>query len=365
MNILWFTWKDNKHPLAGGAEVVNEELAKRLVKDGHNVKLIVGGFKDGKSQEVIDSYEVIRLGGRISVYYKTWRYYKKNLQGWADLVIDEVNTMPFFAKFYVKEKNILFVHMLCRKIWFYQLPFPLSLAGFVIEPLYLRLLNDRRVITVSESTKRDLRRNGFKPKNIQIISEGINISTVKDLKTIKKYKLPTVLSHGAIRPMKRTLDQVKAFEIAKKTIPNLMMKISGESTGKYGQKVLRYIAKSTYATDIEYFGKTTQAKKIELMQKSHFILVTSVKEGWGLIVTEANSQGTPAIVYETDGLRDSVRNNKTGYICENSNLQGLAAKIEIALTDPNKYKNLCKNAWRFSKTNTFENSYKEFKKVLK
>lgn len=30
MNILWFTWKDLSHPFAGGAERVNEELAKRL-----------------------------------------------------------------------------------------------------------------------------------------------------------------------------------------------------------------------------------------------------------------------------------------------------------------------------------------------
>ena len=26
MNILWFTWKDLRHPLAGGVERVNEEL---------------------------------------------------------------------------------------------------------------------------------------------------------------------------------------------------------------------------------------------------------------------------------------------------------------------------------------------------
>lgn len=37
MNILWFTWKDINHPLAGGAERVNEELAKRLAGGGHRV----------------------------------------------------------------------------------------------------------------------------------------------------------------------------------------------------------------------------------------------------------------------------------------------------------------------------------------
>ena len=30
MKILWLTWKDRKNPLAGGAEVVNEELAEKI-----------------------------------------------------------------------------------------------------------------------------------------------------------------------------------------------------------------------------------------------------------------------------------------------------------------------------------------------
>jgi hypothetical protein len=37
MKILWFTWKDNNHPDAGGAEVVLNELSKRLVAEGHAV----------------------------------------------------------------------------------------------------------------------------------------------------------------------------------------------------------------------------------------------------------------------------------------------------------------------------------------
>ncbi len=49
MKILWLTWKDEKHPLAGGAEVVNEALAKRLTNEGHEVLFIVGGFTNCES----------------------------------------------------------------------------------------------------------------------------------------------------------------------------------------------------------------------------------------------------------------------------------------------------------------------------
>ena len=98
MKILWLTWKDRKNPLAGGAEVVNEELAKRLVADGNEVVFLVGGYEGAPSEEIKDGFKIIRVGGRWSVYFKTYQYYKKNLRSWPDLVIDEVNTVPFFFK---------------------------------------------------------------------------------------------------------------------------------------------------------------------------------------------------------------------------------------------------------------------------
>ncbi len=363
MKILWFTWKDRTHPLAGGAEVVNEELGKRLAADGHEVIYIVGGYKGGAAEEVIDGYKVVRLGNRYTVYWKAFRYYQKHLKDWADLVIDEVNTVPFFCKLYVKERNILFVHMLCRIIWFYEMRFPLSLVGYLIEPLYLRLLNDRKVITVSNSTKKDMMRHGFKAVNIDIISEGIEIEPLKELPPLSdKFPNPTLLSLGAMRPMKRTLDQIKAFELAKKNIPNLKLVIAGDSNGKYGHKVLKKIAASPYVEDIHYKGKVSKDEKNLLLRKCHAILVTSVKEGWGLVVTEANAQGTPAIVYDVDGLRDSVKNEVTGYIAYESTPQSLKNKVELAKLFDNSLRNL---AIQDSKRYNFMQCYQDFITIVK
>src|SRR3989344_5485261 len=108
MKILWFTWKDLKHPLAGGAETVNEGLAQQLINHGHEVIFLVAGFTGGLPEETVNGYKIVRLGNRWTLYWQAWRYYRKQLRGWADLVIDEVNTVPFFAKFYVQEKSIVF-----------------------------------------------------------------------------------------------------------------------------------------------------------------------------------------------------------------------------------------------------------------
>jgi len=366
MRILWLTWKDKQHPQAGGAEVVSSELGKRLAAEGHEVLFITGGYEGGAKRTTIDGYKVIRLGNRYTVYWHAYKYIKKNLRDWPELVIEEINTVPFFSRLYLKNvKRYLFFHMLCRKIWFYQLSMPLSMLGFLLEPLYLRVLKKDPVITVSNSTKMDLVRNGYHHKQVHIISEGILLPPVNSVEKVDKFPRPTIISLGAIRAMKQTMDQVKAFEITKKVYPKLQLKIAGDASSDYGKKVLNYIAHSRYKKDIEYLGKVSPKQKKELLKKGHLISVTSIKEGWGLIVTEAASQGTPAVVYDVDGLRDSVRNTKTGLITTDNTPYKLASCMWRVLTDKDLYTDLQRNGWQWSKSINFDKAYFDFMKVVK
>ncbi|MBM3206309.1 MAG: glycosyltransferase family 4 protein, partial [Candidatus Staskawiczbacteria bacterium] len=79
MKILWLTFKDLKNPTSGGAEKVNEGLIKKLSDEGHEVILLVAGFKDCQNEEIIDGYKIIRLGNKWTVYWLAFMYYKKNL----------------------------------------------------------------------------------------------------------------------------------------------------------------------------------------------------------------------------------------------------------------------------------------------
>ncbi len=365
--ILWFTWKDKKNMASGGAEIVNEELAKRLVADGHQVILLVAGVDGAPDREERDGYTVIRVGNRWSVYWEAYRYYQKHLVGWPDLVIEEVNTIPFLTHLYIKDIKIIYLfYQLCREIWFYQMFFPLNWIGYWLEPFYLRRMATNRftVLTESKSARDDLARYGFDKALTHIFSIGLEIQPVTDLNRIKKYDQPTLLSLGAIREMKRPHLQIAAFEIAKQSVPNLKMKIAGLGFRPYFHKVMKLIEESPYRQDIEYLGKVKQTQKMELMQRAHLIAVTSVKEGWGLIVTEANSQGTPAVVYDVDGLRDSVIDGQTGLIAQENSPAGLAKAMVKLLTDQKKYHTLRQQAWQHSRGMTFDNGYQQFISIL-
>lgn len=96
------------------------------------------------------------------------------------------------------------------------------------------------------------------------------------------------------------------------------------------------------------------------MRSAHLITVTSVKEGWGLIVSEAASQGAPAVVYDVDGLRDSVLRGKGGYIAERNTPEALAEAILQSLNEADEYAIMQLNALQFAQTMSFDKSYEMF-----
>jgi len=363
MNIIWFSWKDRNHPEAGGAETVSGEIMDRLVKDGHNVQLITASYKNAKRHDFLNGVEVFRSGNRYSSYLKAYGVYKKIGSPKVNVVIDEMNTLPFIAGLYTHaDKKVLLTYQLAREVWFYQMLFPFSLIGYLMEPIMLRVINQlyEKTVTESESTKKDLKKYGF--KNIETFRVGME---TKPLETLQQKTVPkTVLSLGAVRPMKRTLHAIKAFEYARDADSTLKMIVAGDISSKYASKVLSYIQSSRHSASIDVKGRVTIKEKKDLMKESGIILVTSIKEGWGLIITEANSQGTPAIAYDADGLRDSIKANETGVLSPAGNPKLLGEEINKLLSDNSRYNLLRKNAWNSSKDFTFENSYADFLKQI-
>lgn len=362
MKIVWLSWKDRSNPASGGAESVSGNIQDRLIHDGHELKLVTAKYPGSKSKELKGNFETIRIGNRYTVYVKAKKYYTSQLMGWADVVIDEMNTIPFISASYTQTRNVLLCYQLAREVWLYQMTPPLSYIGYLIEPMMLRYIAKKYPLTITESksTQNDMSRYGF--KNIHTFRVGMDLEPVKELP--KKANSNIVLSLGSIRPMKRTLDAVKAFEIARDKNNSLRMIVAGNSKGGYAKKVVNYINVSRHKNAITIRGQVSDNERLKLMREASVILVTSIKEGWGLIVTEASSQGTPAIVYDVDGLRDSVKNGETGVITPNGRPIDMGKEIVSLLKDSDRYASLRMAGWSWSKEFTHENSYNDFFRIL-
>ncbi len=172
LRILAYNWRDLAHPLAGGAEVYLQSVAREWVRCGHEVTIFCASVAGRPVREVADGVQIIRRGGRLGVYRAARRYWRREGDGQFDLVIDCVNTRPFLCpRFVGNVPTVAVVHQVAREIWRYETPWPISALGrYLLEPAWLRTYREVPVVTVSESSRRSLAEYGL--RRVTVVPEG-------------------------------------------------------------------------------------------------------------------------------------------------------------------------------------------------
>ena len=369
MKILILNWRDIKNPSSGGAEILTQELASGFVKKGHVVTQISAHFKGSRNEEIIDGVRIIRSGDpdarRLfkSVHFAAYRLYKKNFQGKVDLVIDEVHGIPFFTTLYVKEKKVALICEIAGDLWNIAVGFPFNIFGKIIEKIYPNLYKNIPIITISESSKKEIEKNGFSNSQVKVIPMGSNSKIVSNLP--KKEKEKTLIFVSRLSKTKGVIDAIKAVEIIKKIIPDIKLWIIGRGEGEFVIELQKLVKDLDLSENIKFFDYVTEEKKEELLTRAHILIAPSVKEGWGLTVHEAGARGTPAVVYNVPGLRDIVKDNVNGIICQENSPESLSDNIQKILQDDNFYAKLQKGAVSERKKHTWSNTAGKFLEFAK
>jgi glycosyltransferase involved in cell wall biosynthesis len=298
VRILIFNWKDLAHPAAGGAEVFTEEVARALVARGHAVTLHAATVEGRPDRELVEGVEIVRGGGRLGVYRAARRFWSRQPSGSYDVVIDEINTRPFLTPRWIRDTPIVaLIHQLAREIWFYETPFPVSVLGrHLLEPWWLRAYRAVPAITVSASSADSLaRHHGW--RDVTVIPEGSAPHPVPD---VSKEAAPTAVFLGRLVAMKRPNDAVEAFELVRSRFPSAQLWIVGDGPR---MEHLRKVAPA----GVVFLGRVGRQDLLDRLARAHVLVATSVREGWGLNVSEAAACGTPSIGYGVPGLVDSVQ----------------------------------------------------------
>lgn len=326
LQILAFNWRCWLNPEMGGAEVFTHEVLKRLADAGNEVTLFTSKFKGCKEEEISDGVRILRQGGRYSVYWKARDCCNSLLQRKEhDIIIDEINTRPFFTPTFVerKERIIALIHQLAREYWFYETPFPVNYLGYhFLEERWLRSYKNIPTITVSESTKIDLTDLGF--RKVYVVGEGLNFEPL--MKVQKKAGHPIVVYAGRLKKAKRPDHAVIAFKTVKKQVSDAELWVIGD--GPFKNKL-----KKISSNDVEFFGSVSDEERRKLIEEAWVLVNPSVREGFGLNVLEANALGVPSVAYDVPGLRDAIIDGKTGLLVSSGDIEALARAVLRILTD--------------------------------
>jgi glycosyltransferase involved in cell wall biosynthesis len=297
VRILVFNWKDRAHPHAGGAEVFTEEVGRELVARGHAVTLFAAAVAGRPERETVDGMEIVRRGGRLGVYREARRFWAEQPRGSHDVVVDEINTRPFLTPRFVRGTPIVtLIHQLAREIWSYETPFPVSALGrYVLEPWWLRGYRRVPALTVSQSSADSLaRHHGW--EDVTVIPEGLAPHPAPD---VAKEDEPTVVFLGRLVAMKRPDHAFAAFELLREAVPTASLWLVGDGP-------LLGRLRSAAPPGATLLGRLEREQLQDRLARAHVLVATSIREGWGLNVSEAAACGTPAIGYRVPGLVDSV-----------------------------------------------------------
>jgi glycosyltransferase involved in cell wall biosynthesis len=351
--ILWLSWRDIKNPDAGGAEVFTHEVMRRLARKGYEMTLFASHFSNAFKSEKIDDVNVIREGGKYTVYLKAKSYCKKHEHNY-DLIIDEINTRPFLTPKFVKKPILALIFQLAREFWFHETHFPINYLGYYyLEGKWLSSYKDTPTITLSNSSKEDLQKTGL--RNIFVIPPGISVNPLPEVK--QKVSMPRVVFLGRLKKAKLPFHAIEAFALIKQEIPEAKMWIIGDG-------YLRKKLEKAKVNDIVFYGRAKNELKYELLSKAHLLLVPSIREGWNLAVTESNAMGTPVVAYDVPGLRDSVIDGETGILVKEKSPHNLAKAAIYLLKHKNLLSKYSSNALAFSRQFSWDKTAYEFEKII-
>ena len=331
MKILLLNWQDINNPLGGGAEVHMHEIFKRIVAQGHDVTLYCCHYPGASKREEIDGIRAIREGSRnFFNYYVRGRYRSEFRRQNFDVVIDDINKIPFYTPWFVEKPLIGILHHLFGPEVYREVSLLPGLYVSLAEKLATRVYRNVPMAVVSESTRQELIGFGFPADNIFIVPNAVNHSNYATAEYSKPVR-PIIGHLGRLKKYKSADHLLRAFQIVRLEIPDVQLHIIGDGT--YRQELEKLSHDLGIADRVQFLGYLSQQETVRRLHQMSVLANCSAKEGWGLTVIEANSCGVPVVASDVPGLRDSVVDEKTGLLFEYGNIEQLAQKLLLMLRD--------------------------------
>lgn len=311
-------WRDYDDPEAGGSEVHAHEIARLWSEAGLEV-LMRTSYAVGRPRVTKrDGYEVVRKAGRYLVFPRAALAEVSRSHGPRDAVVEVWNGMPFLSPLWTRSPKIVIIHHVHAEMWRMALPPMLARIGNRIEeqwapPFY----RDTLVVTPSESSREDIiERLGLRPDRVQVVHNGIGARFVPgpDPTADRPHE---ILAVGRLVPVKRFEMLIRAAAEAKKSIRDLSLTIVGD--GYERERIEAQIARLGAADWIRLTRHVSNEALLEYYQRARVVASASVREGWGLTLTEAAACGTPAVATRVVGHIDTVDDGVSGLLVDDEN----------------------------------------------
>ncbi len=294
--ILFIAWRDRANPLAGGSEVLVDQLASGMLARGHRVTLLCGGPVAERP------YHVMRNGGTYSQFLRAPLAYLRYFRD-ADLIVEVCNGMPFLVPLWSRRPVLCLVNHVHTDLWPIRFRPPVSTVGRNVERLVMPWVHRGNLfLTVSPSTAENLEQMRVGRDRIRQICNGV----VEPDPPTPRSAEPMFLAIGRLADYKRLDLLLRLWDRVRHVVGGKLV-IAGDGPERPRLEALA-------GPGVEFAGWVSEQEKHRLMCSAWLLMHPALIEGWGIVVAEAAIRGTPAVAFDVPGLLDSVVHGQTGML---------------------------------------------------
>jgi glycosyltransferase involved in cell wall biosynthesis len=305
-------WRDLDDDEAGGSEVHAHNIASIWTQAGLEVTMRTS-FAVGRPPEARrQGYRVSRRGSRYSVFPRSAMAEATGRLGRCDGLVEIWNGMPFLSPLWRRGPRMIWLHHIHGPMWGMTLPAPVAKAGVVLEErIGPRLYRNQPIVTLSRSSEEEMISLGFPAENVTVITPGVDPGFTPGG---SKSPVPLAMAVGRLVPVKDFRRLVRIWAGVLDKVPEATLVIVGE--GYERPLVEEEVARLGIGHAVELPGRIGDEELLDLYRRAWVATSASVREGWGMTLTEAAACGTPAVATDIAGHADAVARDRSGLLAD-------------------------------------------------
>jgi glycosyltransferase involved in cell wall biosynthesis len=327
-HVHMLAWRDLDDDEAGGSEVHAHSIAAIWAQSGLQVTMRTSFAVGQPTSAVRDGYTVSRKAGRYGVFPRSALAEVTGRLGPCDALVEIWNGMPFMSPLWWRKPRVIWLHHVHGPMWGMTLPGPVAKAGVLLEErIAPKFYRHQPIVTLSPSSYDELVGElGFDPERVSVIPPGLNPFFTPGG---ERSATPLAVAVGRLVPVKDFPRLVRVMAGVRERVPEAQLVIVGEG---YERDTILDTVDAVGGRDwVRLAGRVTDEELRELYRSAWLATSVSVREGWGMTLTEAAACGTPTVATDISGHADAVARDRSGLL--RSTDEELVEAITQVMTD--------------------------------
>lgn len=172
-----------------------------------------------------------------------------------------------------------------------------------------------------------------------------------------------VIAAGRLHPDKDFHSLLRIWRSVHEKHPDYMLKICGE--GNLKDELTEYARQLDIDSSVTFAGAVPHGKLLSEMSRSVCYVMTSVTEGFPMVLLEALYTGTPSVAFDVRvGLDSLIEDGKTGYIVKDRDEDAFSDKICQLIENPELRDSMSKSSAERASDFSEENIMKKWLELI-